>query len=74
MSANVTVVTRDEPAALLVPLSAVRGGQGSYRVRVRDKDGGAPRDVPVEVGQTTVHEVEITGGLEPGDQVIVSGS
>ncbi len=74
MSANVTVVTRDEPAALLVPLSAVRGGQGSYRVRVRDKDGGAPRDVPVEVGQTTVHEVEITGGLKPGDQVIVSGS
>ena len=74
MSANVTVVTRDEPAALLVPLSAVRGGRGNYRVRLKDRDGGAVRDVPVEVGQTTVHEVEITGGLKPGDEVIVSGS
>ena len=73
MSANVTVVTRDEPAALLVPVAAVRGGAGNYRVRVKDKDSGAPRDVPVEVGQTTVHEVEITGGLKPGDEVIVSG-
>ena len=74
MSANVTVVTRDEPAALLVPVAAVQGGQGRYRVRVKDKDGGAPRVVPVEVGQTTVHEVEITSGLKPGDEVIVSGS
>ena len=73
MSASVTVVTRDEPAALLVPLSAVRGRQGNYRVRVKDRNGGPPRDVPVEVGQTTVHEVEITRGLKPGDQVIVSG-
>ena len=73
MSANVTVVTRDEPAALLVPVAAVRGGAGHYRVRVKDKDGGAPRDVPVEVGQTTVHEVEILAGLKAGDEVIVSG-
>ena len=51
MSANVTVVTRDEPAALLVPVAAVRGGAGHYRVRVKDKDGGVPRDVPVEVGE-----------------------
>ena len=74
MSANVTVVTRDEPAALLVPVAAVQGGQGRYRVRVKDRDGGEPRTVQVEVGQTTVHEVEITSGLKPGDEVIVSGS
>ena len=73
MSANVTVVVRDEPAALLVPLAAVQGGPGNYRVRVQDKDGGAPRDVPVEAGETTLYEVEILGGLEPGDEVIVSG-
>ena len=72
MSANVTVVTRDEPAALLVPVAAVRGGAGHYRVRVKDKDGGVPRDVPVEVGETTVHEVEILAGLKAGDEVIVS--
>lgn len=73
MSANVTVVVRDEPAALLVPLAAVQGGPGNYRVRLKDKDGGAPRDVPVEAGETTLYEVEILGGVEPGDEVIVSG-
>ena len=41
---------------------------------MKDKDGGEPRTVPVEVGQTTVHEVEITSGLKPGDKVVVSGS
>ncbi len=74
MSANVTVVTRDEPAALLVPLAAVQGGRGSYRVRVQDKDGGEPRTVRVEVGETTLYEVEILDGLKPGDEVIVAGS
>ena len=72
MSANVTVVTRDEAAALLVPLAAVQGGQGNYRVSLLDKDGGAPRDVRVEVGETTLYEVEITGGLKAGDEVIVA--
>ena len=73
MSANVTVVVRDEPAALLLPLDAVRGGTGNYRVLLRDKDGSAPREVPVEVGETTLYEVEILSGLEAGDEVIVSG-
>jgi len=74
MSANVTVVVRDEPAALLLPLDAVRGGAGSYRVLLRDKEGGAPREVPVEVGETTLYEVEILSGLKAGDEVIVAGS
>ena len=74
MSANVTVVVRDEPAALLVPLAAVQGGPGNYRVRVKDKEGGAPRTVQVQAGETTLYEVEILGGLKAGDEVIVSGS
>lgn len=73
MSANVTVVTRDEPKALLVPLAAVQGGQGNYRVRLKGKDGGEPRNVRVEVGETTLYEVEILGGLKAGDEVIVAG-
>ena len=73
MSANVTVVVRDEPAALLLPLDAVRGGAGNYRVRLQDKDGGAPREVRVEVGETTLYEVEVVHGLEAGDEVIVAG-
>lgn len=74
MSATVTIVVRDEPDALLVPLAAVKGGPGNYRVRVKDKDGGAPREVRVKAGETTLHEVEILGGLKVGDEVIVAGS
>ena len=74
MSANVTVVVRDEPSALLVPLAAVQGGPGNYRVRLKDKDGGAPRTAQVQAGETTLYEVEILGGLKAGDEVIVSGS
>ncbi len=71
MSATVTVVVRDQPAVLLVPVAAVQGSSGNYRVRVRSKDGGAPREVPVEVGETTLYEVEILSGLNAGDEVIV---
>ena len=71
MSANVTVVVRDQPGVLMVPVAAVQGSSGNYRVRVRSKDRGAPREVPVEVGETTLYEVEILSGLKAGDEVIV---
>ena len=76
MSASVTIVVRDEPSALLslCPLAAVQGGPGNYRVRLKDKDGGAPRDVRVKAGETTLYEVEILSGLKAGDELIVSGS
>ena len=70
MSANVTVVVRDQPDTMLLPLAAVQGGSGNYRVRVRSEDGEL-RDVPVKVGETTVYEVEILSGLKAGDEVIV---
>ena len=72
MSANVTVVVRDEPGALLLPLAAVQGGAGNRRVRLVGDDG-APREVRVQVGDTTLYEVEILAGLKAGDEVIVSG-
>ena len=50
MSVEVMVVVRDEPAALLVPLAAVRGEPGQYWLRVRTEKNGAVRQVPVEVG------------------------
>ena len=73
MSAQVVVVVRDEPAALLVPLAAVQGELGQYWLRVRSKENGAAQRVPVEVGATTLNEAEIVRGLKAGDEVIVSG-
>ena len=73
MSANVVIVVRDEPAALLVPLAAVRGEPGKNWLRVRSGEDGTVRRVPVEVGATTLNEAEIVRGIEAGDEVIVSG-
>lgn len=73
MSANVVVVVRDEPAALLVPLAAVRGEPGKNWLHVRSAEDDTVRRVPVEVGATTLNEAEIVRGLEAGDEVIVSG-
>ena len=72
MSANVVVVVRDEPAALLVPLASVQGEPGKSWVRVRNGEDGTVRRVPVEVGATTLNEAEVVRGLEAGDEVIVS--
>lgn len=73
MTANVTVVVREEPAALLVPIVAVHGRTGAFWVNVWDEENETSRRVPVEVGATTRHRAEIVHGIEPGDEVIVSG-
>lgn len=73
MSANVVVVLRDEPQALLVPLAAVQGTQGNYWVQVQSEEDGKIERSPVEVGTTTLNEVEVTQGLEVGDIVLVQG-
>ena len=72
MTANVTVVVREEPAALLVPIVAVHGRTGAFWVNVWDEENETSRPVPVEVGSTTRHRAEIVSGLAPGDEVIVA--
>ena len=74
MTANVTVVVREEPAALLVPIVAVHGRTGAFWVNVWDEENETSRRVPVEIGATTRHRAEIVRGIEPGDEVIVSAS
>ena len=71
MSVDMTVVTRDVPDALLVPLDAVRRVRGAFEVLVRDRESGEVRAVAVETGITTLGEVEITRGLAAGDEVVL---
>ena len=73
MSANVVVVLRDEPQALLVPLSAVHGTYGDNWVQLQSNEDGSVKRSPVEVGTTTLNEVEITKGLRAGDVVLLNG-
>ena len=73
MSANLEVVVYEKPDALLVPFSAVQTRNGKAWVHVRDKETGGIQQIEVETGVTTVDAVEIVRGLEPGDEVVLSG-
>ena len=71
MSATVEVTVYEKSDALLVPLDAVTLRDGQARLRVRDLDTGAVREVPVATGVTTVDSVEIVDGIGPGDEVVL---
>ncbi|MBX3183575.1 MAG: efflux RND transporter periplasmic adaptor subunit [Polyangiaceae bacterium] len=63
-------LTISDDQAILIPSIAVLPGLDGRRVFVL-KDGVA-RSVLVEVGSRDAEQVEITSGLSPGDQVIIS--
>ncbi len=68
MSANLSIVTYDNPEAVVLPPDAVREGPSSRFVRVRQ--GGAVREVPVTIGISTPEGVEVRGALSAGDVVL----
>ena len=69
MSANVEILIHDNPAALLVPLTAVRAEGGKRYVYRRPAPGAAVEAVAVQTGFTTQNEVEILAGLAAGDLI-----
>lgn len=69
MSANVEILIHDNPAALLVPLAAVRAEGGKRFVYRRPAPGAAVEAVAVQTGFTTQNEVEILTGLAAGDLI-----
>ena len=77
MTARVTVTSQlrvGSKATYQVPAYAVLGAnEGGAYVWKFDADSGAVTRADVEVGEMVGDEIEITAGLSPGDQVIVSG-
>lgn len=69
MSANVEILIHDNPQALLVPLTAVRGEAGKRYVFRRAAPGASAEAVEVQTGFTTQNEVEILTGLAAGDLI-----
>ena len=72
MTADITIVTASATNVLMVPASALRGTNGSYRVQVMGADG-TPTPVDVTVGLVTNTAAEIKSGLQEG-QVVVTGT
>ena len=70
MSANMEILILNKPAAILLPIMAVRMEGNERWVSVKDKGATTPRKVKVQTGITTVDSVEIISGLKPGDEVV----
>jgi membrane fusion protein (multidrug efflux system) len=68
--ADVELAVEEIPDAVVVPSLAVVPELGGKKVFVLD--GGVAQPRAVETGIRTETEIQITAGLEPGDQVIVS--
>ena len=72
MSAHVTIITYDQPEALLVPLAAVGQQNNQTWVQVVNKQTGEVEQRNVELGLTTLDSVEVLSGISIGEEVVVS--
>jgi membrane fusion protein (multidrug efflux system) len=71
---DVHVITRDVPAALVIPQAALfeDAAHNTYYVFVAGADGRAHR-VAVTIGVREPNRVQVTSGLKPDQMVITSG-
>ena len=71
MTARVSINSGESKNTLIIPLAAVKTSKDQQYVVVL-KDGGQTADVPVNTGIISDDRVEITSGLNEGDQVVLS--
>lgn len=62
------------PSLIQIPINAVSLDNGQSTVKVFDRKTRAIHIVPVVTGATSLYKVVIQQGLQPGDEVVVSGS
>ncbi|NTU57693.1 MAG: HlyD family efflux transporter periplasmic adaptor subunit [Chlorobiaceae bacterium] len=74
MSANVNVIINEKQNVLLLPISAVKGRNGSSFVSVRGGSPDSVRKVAVQTGMKDERNVEIVQGLSTSDVVVVKDS
>ena len=71
MSSTLQVAVYSNDAALMVPIEAVDRSGPSHLVRLVNRETREVQEHAVQVGTTTLDSVEITAGLEPGDEIVV---
>lgn len=69
MTAKIDIAIQ-EPASIMIPLSAVTLKNGRSYVTVQDKNTGEKREVLIETGDTTPTEVTVISGLSVGDTLL----
>jgi HlyD family secretion protein len=71
MSATTHIRVYDNPAAVIVPLTAIQDQGSDPVVRLRDNATGREREVSVTLGETTETGVEIRTGVQIGDTIVM---
>ncbi len=71
MSSRLRIVVYSKEAALMVPLEAVEDRGRSYWVSVIDPATREVGEREVVIGPTTQDSVEITAGLQAGDEIVI---
>jgi multidrug efflux pump subunit AcrA (membrane-fusion protein) len=72
--ATKTATTQQQPLRLLVPRSLVASSEGSASLWVADTGRGVARQQNVQLGRAGTEQlVEVAGGLNPTDKLIVGG-
>lgn len=71
MTARVTISTGESKAVLTLPLSALKM-QNNQQYVVVQRGGGKTENVPVTIGLNGEDRVEITSGVQEGDQVVLT--
>ena len=71
MSSTLQVAVYSNDAALMVPIEAVGRSGPSHLVRLVNRETREVQEHAVQVGTTTLDSVEITAGLQPGDEIVV---
>lgn len=71
MTARVTISTGESKAVLTLPLSALKM-QNNQQYVVIQRGGGKTENVPVTIGLNGEDRVEITSGVQEGDQVVLT--
>jgi multidrug efflux system membrane fusion protein len=74
MTATVALRIDDEAAAVVVPVAALTESDGSPVVFVVEPTSRTVRKTPVTAAGMAEDGVRITGGLSPGDLVVVAGA
>lgn len=74
MTGTAQVLIQDKQNVLTVPLEAVRRQRGSTTVTVKRADGTTEENVPIQIGIQSKTAVEVTGGLQEGDLVVLPRS
>lgn len=71
MTARVSIITGEKKDVLTVPLSAIKTNKNGQYVTVLSGDG-KENNVPVTVGLYGDDKVEIIGGVNEGDKLVIS--